>query len=229
MQVSLLDAMDASPNTISYSPNASVLIGLVEPESENSMATSTPAVPDGWRVNDRIQGMVDRPVAVKFAPIDHNPDYEAIEPAGYRCDCLVYNSEEHIVVFVELKDRRDPEGKDIEAIAKLCVEANALSVVSKDDREEWLPKAVIQLQQTIERFKESDPVEFAVRKSLHAAYVSNRKKGYGIPYVCECLRASFKARTTFTLYVTTKISMFSPAGATVSKLMTDDMFREMTE
>lgn len=224
----LLPFLESSDNTSLYKSKEGRLIALAEPEGENVMAMAMYAVEKGWDVDKRIQGMIEPRIDVNFAPIDHNRDYEGIEPEGERCDCLLFNRDEHVVVFVELKNRIDPEGKDLEEIAVLCVESDTRSVVDKKDREEWLPKAVTQLQQTIERFANSDPIEYAETMSLHKACVSNRRKGFPNTSSYESLRAKFKKKTNFTLYVQTRIFIYSPAKSSAVRFLTDSELQEMT-
>lgn len=224
----LLPFLGSSANTSLYKPRDGRLIALVEPKGDNVMAKAMCAVKDGWDVNECIQGMVETRIDVNFAPIDHNCDYEGIEPVGERCDCLLFNRNEHVVVFVELKNRIDPARKDLEEIAVLCVESDTRSAVDEKDREEWLPKAVAQLQQTIERFASSDPIEYAETMSLHKACVSNRRKGFPNTSSYESLRAKFKKKTNFTLYVQTRIFIYSPAKSSAVRFLTDSELQEMT-
>lgn len=226
--VGLINTLDSSEYTKSYTPIQNQFIALCETSTGNSPVSSLRAVQFGWKVNKLIQGMVDSRIDIKVSPIDNNPDYTSLYPSGCRCDCIVYNSSEHVIAFVELKDRVDPAGRDLEGIASLCVTVNALSTINEDDREEWLPKAVTQLRETIQRFSDSDMVEYATRKSLHVAYVSNRKMGFDSSYACENLRAIFKAQTGFTLYVKTMIKIDSPITTPVQELMTDEMLSEVT-
>lgn len=227
--VGLIDTLNSSGRTISYSPIPDQFIALCETSTGNEPIYSCRALKSGWEINKHVQAMVDSRIDVKVSPIDNNPDYTALFPSGHRCDCVVYNSSEHVVAFVELKDRVDPAGKDLEGIASLCVTVNSLSTINEDDREEWLPKAVTQLRATIQRFCNSDMVEYQTRKSLHVAYVSNRKMGFDTTYTCENLRSIFKAQTGFTLYVKTMISIDSPITTPVLKLMTDEMLSEITD
>lgn len=114
---------------------------------------------------------------LRFAPIDHNPRYDAIAPANEpRCDGMVYSRTKRSVVFVELKDRKD----------------------ASKNRRKWKASAIAQLRQTVIRFKAIELEADALVPSFHFAVAANKQSKYAAEYVTAARsRAFFMDEATF--------------------------------
>lgn len=175
--------------------------GIFEPSQTHLMAFTQRLKPNDWENHKGLHAVVESDYDVVFAPLDHNDVYvKANGFEGSTCDAFIYSADRRVCVFVELKNRVNPN-KDLEAISIACIDKNAKSQISDTDKDEWLPKATVQLRTTIERFSKSNPKEYAMISAVHDAYVANRKLEYNMEFMAEGLKELFKKQTGFNLRV----------------------------
>lgn len=208
---------------------AQQVFGIVEPAQTHLMAYAKGLSSGEWERNPHLQAEVVSDVDVAFAPIDHNSDYESwLQASDHKCDGIVYNAAEHIVVFVELKDRK-LTNVNIDAVAAACVDDSTRLQLDEALRDLWLPKAVIQLAETVRRFGQSNPGECNVLCSVHWACVANRQCGYGVEFSSAAVKECFHKITGFNLLVNTCIRIQRPPSPITFRLLNDRLIREITE
>ena len=200
---------------------------VCEPERTNLMVYGVKFSMDVWAKNSRAQAHVRTAYDVIFSPLDHNSCYECgLGVNDHRCDGFIYTSDGRVSVFVELKDRKTPN-KNLDEIAQACVDANSMSNVGKEDQDEWLPKAVIQLKESILRFKKTNPKESSLFPSVQLACVANRKTGYNQEFMAESTKENFKQITGFSLRINTYIEIETMPPAIRLRILNDKLIDEM--
>lgn len=220
----LYNILSARHNRLSY--KSGTLFGVVEPPQAHLMAYSKRLSSGEWDANKRVQAIVSSEYDIEFAPLDHNPDYEKfLNRADHKCDAVLFNSAEHVVVFVELKDRDIKN--TLKDVAAQCVEQDSFSELSEVERDNWLVRAVAQLRETICRFKQSNPEEYNEIRSIHCAYISNRQCGYGQEFSAAETQEVFKKVTDFSLYINTRIDIKKLPPPIRFRLLNDETLDEL--
>ena len=98
---------------------------------------------------------------LRFAPIDHNPEYDSLAAEDERrCDGMLYSRSRKTIVFVELKDRKD----------------------SSKNRKKWRDDAIEQLRATVKLFKKVEMAVDELTGSRHLAVAANKRSRYAVEY-----------------------------------------------
>ena len=202
---------------------------ICEPMNTNLMAYAMTFQTNAWAKNPRVQATFLSEYDTTFAPLDHNPDYEKTLSANdNKCDGIIYTNDGKVIIFVELKDR-ECGSDDLDLIAAQCVELNSRSAIDKKVQDEWLPKGVIQLAETVKRFRISNPNEASLFLSVHRAYLANRKLTYNTEFAAECTKAAFEKETGFRLRINNHIEVSRLPPPIRLRLDADNLIKEMTE
>ena len=217
-------------NTIPTTPLAAgKKWSICEPRNTNLMAYAMPFQSNAWVKNSCVQATFQSEYDTTFAPLDHNFDYEkTLRTTDNRCDGIIYTTDGKVIVFVELKDR-ECGSDDLDLIASQCVEVNSRSSIDKEVQDEWLPKGVIQLAETVKRFRISNPNEASLFLSVHRAYLANRKLTYNTEFAAECTKAAFEKETGFKLRINNHIEVRRIPPPIRLKLDSNNLIKEMTE
>lgn len=204
--------------------------GIFEPTGLNLAAYGRAMQTNEWERNEQLQATVLSDYDLEFFALDHNKQYEATIPAEQpRCDGFIFSDDRVVQVFVELKNRKTSTPSEaMDIIAEQCIDVDARSMIAEKDREEWLPKAVVQLSSTIESFKLSDPAEYALSGSIKRAYVANRRVGYNIEFMAENTKAKFLGSTGYVLYINTRIKIDKIPPVIKLRLFHGDQLKALT-
>ena len=146
---------------------------LTDPDGDKDIAYS---FGEDESVEDIPLAEVHSQISLRFTPIDHNSEFEALEQTrNRRCDGYLRSEDADTLIFVELKNR---------------------AVENPSSTKAWVRKSIDQLRQTVVLFRREEPEKSRLSEGgIHRAYVCNPKGPYHVP---ESVRSTKKMFLTAT-------------------------------